>query len=364
MNNPIAICMVSPYPPPYGGIAHWTAMLVDYTSRRSDIDLTVVNTAPRWRPIHSAGLLLRIVSGGLQLLRDLTCLIRVLTARNYDAVHLTTSGQFGAVRDLAVSYVTSLFAIGLVYHIRFGRVPAIAEAGSLEWRLIRWVMRRATSVIAIDPATVAAVKLFAPDVRVVLVPNCVNVALLPSRATVENKTKTVLFVGWVIPTKGIHELLAAWEIAKTPGWRLEILGPCESEYQCKLMQQYNTENVEFIGLLPHAQTMKRMAICDLFVLPSYTEGFPNSVAEAMALGRAIIGTDVGAIPEMLSDGAGLIVKNRNHEALAQALIKAMTDAKLRDSLGRNAYMKAMEQYTIEVVFQSYLTIWRDVPCSK
>jgi glycosyltransferase involved in cell wall biosynthesis len=335
-------------------------MVTAYASDKSNVELVVVNTAPRWRSIYSNGLLLRAIGGSFQLLRDIFQLARALAGHRFDAVHMTTSGQLGAVRDLVVSYLTAIFDVGLVYHIRFGRIPAIAQANSLEWRIIRRVMLRASTVILIDQATYSAVKQFAPDVRSVLIPNCVNVAELPNRVAVQAELKTALFVGWVIPTKGIVELVEAWAILRPQGWRLTIVGPGDPEYQAELLRKFEPENLEFIGELTHAQAMTRMAQCDLFVLPSYTEGFPNVIVEAMALGRPIVATEVGAIPEMLEGGAGVLVKSRDSQALVDALGRVFLDSDLRDRMGQRAFAKAMRLYTIDVVFQAYMRIWRGV----
>jgi glycosyltransferase involved in cell wall biosynthesis len=356
--SPLNVCMVSPLPQPYGGIAHWTAMVTAYSAGRPDVELVVVNTAPRWRSIDNNGVLLRAVGGGLQLLRDVARLVRTLARRRFDAVHLTTSGHLAAVRDLAVSYVTAIFGVGLIYHIRFGRIPAIAEANALEWRLIRWVMNRAATVILIDQATFLAVQHFAPNARALLVPNCVNVAELPARTAAVAVVKTALFVGWVVSTKGVGELVEAWAKLRPQGWRLEIVGQGNADYQAGLLAQFGPENLIFVGELSHIEAMKRMANCDLFVLPSYTEGFPNVVAEAMALGRPIVATEVGAIPEMLAGDAGVLVKSKDSQALQEALNRVLLDSELREYIGQQAAAKAKSLYSIDVVFTAYMQIWR------
>jgi glycosyltransferase involved in cell wall biosynthesis len=335
-------------------------MMVEYASHRADVELTVVNTAPRWRSIHNNGIFLRVVGGGLQLLRDVVRLGGILTGRTFDAVHLTTSGQLAAVRDLVILYLTAIFGVSFVYHVRFGRIPEIAVANSFEWRIIRRVMIRASMVILIDKATYFAVQRFAPDAKAVLVPNCVNTSGLPARGEISGEVKTALFVGWVIPTKGITELVEAWSILEPKGWRLEIVGPGDAAYQTELMHKFAPINLKFIGELSHADAMARMANCDLFVLPSYTEGFPNVVVEAMALGRPIIATTVGAIPEMLEDDAGILVKCRDTQALVDVLNRLILDPMLCERLGQQAFARAMKLYTIEVVFHAYMKIWREI----
>lgn len=285
---PLRVCLVAPFPPPYGGIAHWTAMVCRYAAMRKDTEISLVNTAPTWRTIHSNGVLLRALGGGVQLVRDAFRLMTALRRNRFDVVHLTTSGHLAAVRDLAVSYVTSVFGVPLIYHIRFGRIPEIARANALEWRLIRKVMRRAASVIAIDNSTFAAVRAHAKEVNVCLIPNCVNTAELPAPGANTDVVQTALFVGWVVPTKGVGELVESWSKLGPAGWRLEIVGPVENAYKAQLQAKFETGTIDFVGPLSHKDAMVRMARCGLFVLPSYTEGFPNAVAEAMALGKPII----------------------------------------------------------------------------
>jgi glycosyltransferase involved in cell wall biosynthesis len=169
-----------------------------------------------------------------------------------------------------------------------------------------------------------------------------------------------LFVGWVIETKGVGELVEAWARLRPNGWKLEIIGPVDSAYRDSLLARYSPERVEFIGSLSHAKTMERMAKCDLFILPSYTEGFPNVVVEAMALRRAIIATDVGAIPEMLGSDAGVLVKSRDVDALTEALDAAIRDPSLRDRISNCAFEKAARQYSIDVIFNEYLALWNRI----
>lgn len=357
-NFRIRICLISPLPPPYGGISHWTSMLTAYALDKSNVELFVVNTATRWRAIHSTGVLLRAIGGGIQLFRDVFRLIIALAGRQFDVAHLTTSGQLGAVRDILFYCVTAFFGVPLVYHIRFGRIPVIAHDNSLEWKLVRWVMQRASTVILIDQATYAAVKRYTAGVNAVCVPNCVNFSELPQRLAEPCKVKTALFVGWVIPSKGISELVEAWAKLSPRGWRLEIVGPGDVAYQTQLLSLFQPENLFFIGELSHVEAMNRMANCDLFILPSYTEGFPNVILEAMALGRPIVATEVGAIPEMLENGAGVLIKCKDPKLLEDALSRILSDSELRDALGQRAIRKARHEYSIDVVFDAYLKIWR------
>jgi glycosyltransferase involved in cell wall biosynthesis len=93
------------------------------------------------------------------------------------------------------------------------------------------------------------------------------------------------------------------------------------------------------------------------VLPSYSEGFPNVVLEAMTLGKAIVATSVGAVPEMLSDGCGVLVPPGNIEELDRALSRVVGEAELRATLGRRARARALARFSIDAVFPQYRAVW-------
>jgi glycosyltransferase involved in cell wall biosynthesis len=339
-------------------------LITTYAASISDVEIVVVNTAVRWRSTSNLGILSRLAGGGAQFVRDMTRLIHVLANNQLNALHLTTSGHLGTARDFVIALVSKLFKIGFIYHVRFGRIPNIAQSNSIEWRLIHRVMRHATCVIVLDQGTLKAVRRFAPTVNVMLVPNCVNTCELPEPCAPSSGIKTAMYLGWVVPSKGIHELLEAWTRINPENWTLEIVGPVDPQYKESLLKKFEPQRVKFVGEISHAQAMLRMSQCDLFILPSHSEGFPNAVVEAMALGRAILATEVGAIPEMLEGDAGLLVQSKDPDALAAALSEATSNAMLRAQLGRRAFDKARRCYTIDVVFAAYRNIWRDASSHK
>lgn len=362
---PVHLCLVSPVPPPYGGIAHWTALISAYAKDREDIKISHINTAPNWRSIHQTGIFIRSFGGSMQLFLDIARLCFALSSNRFDAIHLTTSGHLGVVRDLAVAVLGKIFRVPLVFHIRFGRVPAIALRNSFEWRLLRLVMQMSSRIVLIDKTTYEAVRVYFSKSKTELIPNCVNTHLLPSeQRRGSGVTRSVLFVGWIVPAKGVDELLAAWSRLQPQGWRLDFIGSCDPSYRDQLISRHEAKNVNFLGELPHRIAMQHLASCELFVLPSHTEGFPNVIVEAMALGRAIVATKVGAIPEMLADGAGILVSPRDVSELEREMRSLISDAQARASLGSVAKKKAENCYSIDAVFLEYMRVWNGVSNRK
>lgn len=363
MRRGIRVCLVSPMPPPHGGIARWTEMIVRRSERRHDVAVTVVDTSVRWRTVHHTSLLRRALAGLPQLASSSLSLLRTMARGRPDVVHANTSGRLGVVRDVSMVTLARLFHVPFIYHIRFGLLPQTAAHNGLEWKAMAWIMRRAAAVIVLDGATEVALRQRIPDAPVTRIPNCVDVIQRPARACSSGSLQTVLFVGWVVPAKGVEDLLAAWsrlDAART-GWALSLAGAYDEAYLRALHDRLGSlGSVEFLGDVPHDRVLELMAGCDIFVLPSHTEGFPNAVLEAMAAGRAIISTHVGAISEMLADDCGVLVDPRDVDGLSTALRGLMLDASRREYLGDRAQARAASDYALDTILDRYVRLWSHV----
>ncbi|MEU1679461.1 glycosyltransferase family 4 protein [Micromonospora zamorensis] len=361
MSRPVRVTLVSPLPPPQGGIARWTRMIDGVARGSAEVDLAVVDIALRGRSIHQTSVLRRLVAGGIQLVRSAALLCWRMLRRRPDVVHVNTSGHLGTVRDLVLLAVCRVFRVPFVYHLRFGRVPEIAARDSREWRLMWRVIRAAAAVIALDARTEQAIAARGGS-SVVRIANCVDLSGLPRAQPADaHPRRRVLFAGWVIPAKGVEDLLAAWQLVGDPGWELVIAGPCEEGYLRQLRDAVPAGSaVSFLGELSGTELLRLMAVCEIFVLPSHSEGFPNAILEAMALGRAVVGTDVGAVGDMLSGGCGEVVPPADPRRLAIALATLMTSEGRRAEVGDRARAKAIEEYSLAVVFARYVELWRSV----
>lgn len=353
----VRICMVSPLPPPYGGIGHWALKLTEYAKRRGDAVITVVDIAPRWRRVHNLSLIYRAIGGGVQFIRDYFRFLLSL-ADGPQLVHLNTSMKLALLRDIAVLATCRVVGLPSVYHIHFGGVPRIAEKGKVSWWLGSLAIRLSNIALAIDAATEAAIAEHIPRSRVVRIPNFIDANNVPRCSASRRLRKTAVFLGWVVATKGIEELVSAWASLRPSGWRLLIVGPGDVRYQQMLVCKYNPSNVTFAGSMEHEKAMRLLSECDLFLLPTYTEGFPNVILEAMVLSKPIIASSVGAIPEMLGEESGLLVAPKDVIGLKSAIAKMISDEDLRRRFGNNARKRAVNKYTIDVVYQRYVDLWR------
>ena len=138
----------------------------------------------------------------------------------------------------------------------------------------------------------------------------------------------IVFVGWISPTKGLGELLeAVIRLAPSHGnLQLACLG--EGNFRGELEQRARAAGLErrvrFPGHCDPSQVARWIAAANVFCLPSYAEGLPNAVIEALACGRPVVASQVGGIPELVDSECGILVPPRNAEALAEALHQSLS----------------------------------------
>ncbi|MDR3414059.1 MAG: glycosyltransferase [Formivibrio sp.] len=254
------------------------------------------------------------------------------------------------------------------YHIRMGRFPEVMERRGWEWWGLYGALKLAYKVVVLDKRSEEAMKRFLPSERVVRLPNGIDLLPLSDGRTLP-KSLIVLYAGHLIPTKGLKELMEAWRELRPQGWCLWLAGRGSDAYKKELVGIVGPHaGVEFLGDLPPKEAWECMQIAQIFVLPTYTEGFPNVILEAMAAGKAIISTHVGAIPEMLDadsdEPCGLVIKPRDAEILVASLRQLLLDSQLRETLGRRARAKVAQSYTTGVVFSRLLHLWSDGASTK
>ncbi len=197
------------------------------------------------------------------------------------------------------------------------------------------VLPLADALVSVSgPLSEELVALGVPRERIHLVGNGVDdtVFRLQDRAEARRELgvpegrSVVFFVGRLEPAKGIDELMTAWDtVAKElPSATLVLAGDGVSRAKVDAWARAHGEAVRVLGAQPLKAIARWHGASDLFTLPSWREGTPNAVLEALASGRPVVATRVGGIPDVLRDPeAGALVPAKDAPALAAALIAAL-----------------------------------------
>lgn len=173
-----------------------------------------------------------------------------------------------------------------------------------------------------------------------------------------------LAVGNLHTYKGHRELIEASAAAREelpPRWRLLVVGRDEednrADYEQLVAELGLGGHVELLG--PRDDVALLLLAADVFVQPSHHEGLPNAVIEAMAASLPVIGTAVGGIPELVTQGeTGLLVPAKDVPALAEAMVGLAADVERRGALGRAAGERAAAEFSVERSVREYESLYR------
>ncbi|WP_010676936.1 glycosyltransferase [Bacillus timonensis] len=177
-----------------------------------------------------------------------------------------------------------------------------------------------------------------------------------------NGEQMILFVGNLIEAKGVKELIQAFEQVKEvkPNASLHLIGRVASESFYNQVQQMVAENgladVFFHGPMSQKDVANWMAASDVFVLPSYNEGFGLVALEAMSCHTPVVASDVGGLSFLLADGAGILIKPKDSGSLYDGLMEVLENETLRQELVKKGEILAKENdqnYLLSKILEIY-----------
>jgi glycosyltransferase involved in cell wall biosynthesis len=141
-------------------------------------------------------------------------------------------------------------------------------------------------------------------------------------------TKVLVYVGRLVEAKGLKELIQAFKALTTQFDNLKLVlvgdGVMKQELEAYVAETGITSQVHMTGGQTPEQVAQWIAASDLLTLPSWSEGYPNVVVEAVACGRPVVATDVGGTCEIVNEKNGVLVPPRNASALSEALAQVLT----------------------------------------
>ncbi|MFD0724041.1 glycosyltransferase [Lysobacter brunescens] len=246
--------------------------------------------------------------------------------------------------DVVLSYWLYPDAFGAMHAARRARLPlVVGSRGSdlrvrdaISRRLTRPVLRAAQRILVVseDLGRVAVRDYDADPAKIRAIPNGCDATIFhpqpqgDARAALglDSGVPLIAYVGRLVPEKGLRELLDAVTALATrlTGLQLALIGegPMRAELEARIAAMPGVR-VHLPGAQGPREVARWMAASDLVTLPSYSEGHPNVLVEALACGRPVVATPVGGIPEVVDADCGLLVAVRDPAALAEGLAAAL-----------------------------------------
>ncbi len=342
-----------PVPGPIGKVAHRLADALRLAGWEVDTEL--------WgRHSRDEGLLGKVTGRA----RDLLRIRRRLSRGAYDLAFIhTTHDSRALLRDLllVVPLRQRVAWVVLIHGSHFEKGRPIFD------RMARALVARASAVLLLSSEEVAAWRSFYPSGHYRQVAN----ALAPEPPELGRRSAgapradecEVLFVGRLIREKGVHELIDAFAALRSRRTcRLTVAGEgpeCEA-LRARVHELGIVEDVEFAGHLDEDGLADLYRRADVLVLPSYSEGLPTVLLEAMSFGLPIVTTRIRGAADHLDDGVNaLFVPPRDTEALVRALEDLLDDEPLRAAMASHNVLKARD-FSPRKVAEAYAAVFEDV----
>ena len=361
----LKVLLASPEGNISGGIARWTGHILNYYGSLNDkpVELDFFDTARSVNIGESMPLLTRIRYGIKDYRSSLQRFRAEIRKKKYDVLHMTTSASWGLLKDILFIRAAQKAGVKTVVHYRFGRTPQLSKAKNWEWYLLCKVVRLSDKSIFIDKASYQTMRNHGFE-NVCLLPNPISPAVFDAinKCNVtERQHNKILFVGHCIKAKGVFELIQVCK--EINDCTVRMVGSISEALKEELLQLFgDNDRISIVGEESYENIINEMLRCGVFVLPSYTEGFPNVILEAMACGCPIVATDVGAIPEMLDiengDNYGICVKPQDVEGLKSALQKMLDDRTYATLCGFNAQKRVNDLYSMPRVWEQMVNVWK------
>lgn len=351
-----------------GGIAIWANNILEFinTNLQNDVSFEVIACDRSKRINENTSIFKRLWSGVQDYLVIVRNIKKRLKKESFDVVHVNSTASISSIKDLLIIKIAHHYNAKVVIHYHFGRIPKLVKQNNWEWMLVKKTIALADATIVMDRNSyVTLIDLGFKNVS--NIPNPYSVALekrIDSLVgTIERVKHRVLFIGRAFRLKGIYELVEACKTLDNV--ELRVVGPYDQEDKQNLQILCdNASWFHFIGPISHEKVLEELMACDVFVLPSYSEGFPNAILESMMCKTPIITTPVGAIPEILEldteHPLGMSVRVQNVEDLVVAINRIIDDDAMKKEMTERAFHKVKTQYNLQTVgFQLYNT-WIDL----
>lgn len=190
-----------------------------------------------------------------------------------------------------------------------------------------------------------------------------NAVKLPAPYDKDYGSRKMLFLGILGQRKGTYDLIEVLPqiFSKYPDAHIYFGGDGEREQAEKLCREKGiSDHVTFSGWVRGREKERLLRECSVYVLPTYHEGMPMSVLEAMSYGMAVVSTCVGGIPHIITDGEnGLLCGAGDPEGLERLLDRVLAEEGLRRRLGNCGVEKIREEFDIQNNIQKILDIYRN-----
>lgn len=303
------------------------------------------------------------------MLGSLWVLMAMLLRRQVGLLHIHVSSRFSFWRKALFFLPSHLCGVPIILHLHGSEFAIFYEneSGPVRKWLIRSLFNRASRVVVLSATWQAWVRSMCSNPSVLAIYNPVMLPELPTDWE-RRQAGRVLFLGRLGKRKGTYDLLDALALlrGRCPELKLLLGGDGEIEQVARRAEQLQVvDQVSLLGWVSGADRGAHLASAKIYCLPSYNEGLPMSVLEAMAAGLPILSTPIGGIPEAVTDGVeGFLVPAGDIQALSDRLALLLGDDAAARRMGAAARHKVETTFSSQAVLPAVGQLYQELGMGK
>lgn len=363
MMNAMRILITTPELDKQGGVASYFATLTKYLS--VPFDFVVVGSRSHRESVPK--MLIRFI-------KDICNFRRKLRTNSYDVIHLNPSLRWKAViRDGLFLLLVKQNTMKVVIFFRGWSKNFESRLTGLKLKLFMKLYFRADAIIVLATEFKDQLRSWGYNKPIYVETTIVDDKQITDIQTTEsskNESKDInlLFLARVEKVKGVYEIIEAYRLLKNKyaGLNLSIAGDgAELTAVQEYVRHNKIEGIDFLGYIHGNDRNSTFRNASIYVLPTYGEGMPNSILEAMAFGLPVITRSVGGLKDFFENNKmGFMTESRDPAVLAGLIMKLIDNPKLRIQIGRYNQEYVKDHVIASKVAERIERIYEGVVCNK
>jgi len=357
-------------PPPMGGIATYFQNLIN-SSLPERVDLQFVQSSSQQRPLSSSGRfsLDNIVSAVADIIRFTQSFLK----HHPQVTHIATSFGLSLFKHGICVWIARIAGGRVLLHPHCSLQAIYLERPAWSQWFFRQVVGSSSGVLVLSDEWDQLHRIVR-TCKVYQLPNAIDLDSYAEVGRVNIKRSyhsgplRIFYLGYLGKAKGTFDLIEAVDMLVVNGADISLdlvgdeLNPGERNQLIQTIKNKDLNGTIHLHLpVSGAEKLAFFRAADVFVYPSYHEGQPMAVIEAMACALPIVATNVGGLPDLVSTGEnGLLVEPGKPELLANALDCLMKDRELRLWMQNKSYQRALENYDIEQHVSKLVNVYETV----
>lgn len=328
------VLMLSPLPPPAGGIATWTLKYLDQ-AEKNGIKVHVVNEAHIGKNKKQIIKKISIIEEIIRTTSILTQTFWNMIVHKYKIVHINSSCGSGLIRDYYSARIGKQFGAKVILYCHCNIEDQI-KGNNIAKTYFSKTIALSDQVFVLNRSSYIVASRYTQNVTII--PNFIEEEIISKEHIVREKIEKVFYSGRISTDKGAKEI---FEVAvKFPNIQFVMAGILDDKFNSAELPH----NVILLGQIKNKEIFNYLDDADIFLFPSRTEGFSVSLLEAMARGVPCVASNVGANRDMIENKGGVILEKINSDEIVLAF----------SSLSTQESRKAASIWNIEKVGRYYL----------